>query len=232
MSAGDKTPFPRGLSMQPAIGWYRPAFDFYNKQYARIDNNPFTNDLANSYFLPDLPGGRELGFEMRWRLTQRFGLGVTVSTLRSEIRAPLLEPGKPAPASPPFYSHRLDLVPVAFTAFLFQPLSRFAEAYLSQGIAVAKVEEAATIALAGDLPIFDDGSNATALLFGVTLGVQHLFAGGAYLFAEGQYVFGGYVANGWRQPRDPFKSYFLRRGSVSLAGPRVRLGLGFSITGR
>jgi hypothetical protein len=232
VAASDTTSFSRGLSLQPVIGWYRPSFGFYNEQYKRVDSNPFTNDIANSYVLPNLPGSRELGFEMRWRLTSRVGVGVAVSSLQSEIRAPLLEPGKPAPRTPLIYSHKIDLVPVMLSVSLFQPLSRLAEFYFSQGLGIVILDESANIALSGDPPIFDDGSDAKALVFGFTLGAQHLFAGGAYLFAEGQYVFGGYVANGWQQPRDPFKSYFLHRGSVSLAGPRVRLGLGFSITGR
>jgi len=230
--ASNPSSFSRGLSMQPVIGWYRPSFGFYNEQYRRVDSNPFTNDVANSYLLPELPGSRELGFEMRWRLTSRLGVGLAISALKSEIRAALIEPGKPAPQAPLIYSHRIELVPVTLSASLFQPLSRLAELYLSQSLGLVKVDESAAIALAGDPPIFDDGSRAKALVFGFTLGVQHLFAGGAYLFAEGQYLFGGYVANGWQQPRDPFKSYFLHRGSVSLSGPRVRLGLGFNITGK
>jgi hypothetical protein len=228
--AGDTTAFPRGLSMQPAIGWYRPSFDFYNKQYARVDNNPFTNDFANSYILPDLPGNRELGFEIRLRLTQRVGIGLAISAFNSEIRAPLIEPGKPTPLTAPIYAHHIDLLPVLLTAFLYQPVSRFAEIYLAQVIGIAKVEESANIFLAGESPTFEDASNATALLFGITLGVQHIFAGNAYLFVDGQYILGGYVANGWKQPLDPLKSTFLHRGSVSLAGPRVRVGMGFTIT--
>jgi len=230
VAASDTTSFSRGLSLQPVVGWYRPAFGFYNDQYRRVDSNPFTNDVANSYVLPELPGSRELGFEMRWRITPRLGLGLAISSLRSEIRAPLLEPNKPAPQTAQVYSHRVEVVPLMLSVSLHQSLSRFAEVYLTQGLGIAKVDEAANIALTGDQPIFADASKAAGLLFSFGVGVQHVFAGDAYLFAEGQYVFGGYVADDWRQPRDPFKSYFLHRGSVSLAGPRVRLGLGFNIT--
>jgi opacity protein-like surface antigen len=218
------------ISLQPAIGWYAPSFSFYNNQYKSLDDVPFTNDVANSFRLPEIGGGRELAFEVRWkRNSPGFGFGIAASTLDTGIRAPLSDPPKPGDNRTQTYEHRLELTPIFLSAFLYLPLSNLAEIYFGQGIGLVKVAESVKIFGEDDLAIFEDRNESTGLLFQPAIGVQHTFAEQSFVFAELQYILGGYSAQGWSVPLDPFKSIFLRRGSVSLAGLRVRMGLGFNV---
>lgn len=218
------------ISFQPAIGWYHPSLSFYNDQYKSLDDVPFTNDVANSFRLPDLGGGREFGFEIRWkRHASAFGLGIAAGMLDTGIRSPLNDPPKPGDNRMQIYEHKLELTPIFLSAFLYLPLSNLAEIYFGQGVGFVKVTESVKIFGEDDLAIFEDRNESTGLLFQPTFGVQHIFAEQSFVFAEMQYILGGYSAQGWSIPLDPFKSTFLRRGSVSLAGPRVRMGLGFNL---
>lgn len=219
------------LVFQPAIGWYAPSFAFYNQQYRGLDDIPFTNDVANSYRLPEIGSGREFAFELRYRRFsgRRIGVGLSIGSLDTGIRSALDDPPKPGDTRRLTYEHKITLLPLLATVYLYLPVSTLAEIYLGQGAGAVRIEESVQIIGENGLEVFVDGSRATGLVFQPVAGIQHTFAADSYLFAEIAYVLGGYSAQGWQPPRDPFKSIFLRRGSVSLSGPRIRLGLGFRL---
>ena len=221
-----------GLAVLTSIGWYEPSFSYYNEQYASLDDVPFTNDVANSYVIPEIGGSREYTIGARWRFRTlpQLALGVNVSTMDAGVRTLLDNPPKPGEQDHPLYSHEISLTPVFLSLYYHAPLSNLAQIYFGQGVGLVWVKETVNITAEDGATVFEDGSNSTGLLFQPLIGLQHKFAGESFVFAEAQYVLGGYSSQGWTQPRDPFKSTFIRRGSVSLNGPRIWLGIGFALT--
>lgn len=215
------------VSLRPTVGWYAPSFGFYNEQYVGTQE-VFPNDVANFYQIPELSGAREIGFEVRLHVGNRWAVGLQISHLRSQIAAELIEPASPSGNDGLTYRHEINLTPLVVGMQYYVPLASATAFYVGQGIGVVVVREKAE-APEIDNSTFTDANRALGLLFQPAVGIEQRFAGDALVFAEIQYLLGGYSAQGWRAPLDPNKSTFLRRGSVSLSGFRLRLGLGFGL---